>query len=335
MNRFVSTLAAVTVGVTALSVYASPLTEGVARADEEPAAAIVPVTPPAQAVQTVQAAPAPKPVQAAAPVARPAPVVATPPAIAAAPPPAPVPVPEPAPAAVQPTPAAQAISAAASAPAAPAATPLNLVPSKPLELAEPAPTSNLGWKLGAMGLLAAAGFWAYTKKKGATPAKLESIPEMRILRRTSVGVRSELLLVDLEGQRILLGVTPSNIQSLLIVPDSAMTDPIPVEEPQDSVAAIRSMPSMAQLMKQLDDDETRGERLDRSERTPRNDRSEQPRESVRTPTERASAERTRSTSAKRVPAKKRRPEDEIEEDTAAPVEGQAEGLLAFRRGRGQ
>ncbi len=316
MNRFASSVAAaVTVGVTALSVYASPLTEGVARADEGPASAIVPVTPRAQAVQ------------AAAPVARPAPVVATTPAIAAAPVAA---APEPGPVAVQPTPAAQAISAAVSAPAV--ATPLNLVPSKPLELAEPAPASNLGWKLGAMGLLAAAGFWAYTKKKNATPVKESAIPEMRILRRTSIGVRSELLLVDLEGQRILLGVTPSNIQSLLIVPDSAMSDPLPVEEPvraQDSVAAIRSMPSMAQLMKQLDDDETRHERTDRSERAPRNDR-EQPRESVRTP-----AERTRATSAKRAPAKKRRPEDEVEDDTAAPVEGQAEGLVAFRRGRGQ
>jgi flagellar biogenesis protein FliO len=323
VKRFASSFAAaVTVGVTALSVYASPLTEGVARADEEPAAAIAPVTPPAKAVP---AAPAPKPVQVAAPapVPRPAPVVATIPAVAAPPAPAPEP------AAIAPTPAAQAISA----PAAPAAaTPLNLVPSKPLELAEPAPASNLGWKLGAMGLLAAAGFWAYTKKKNALPATQAAIPEMRILRRTSVGVRSELLLVDLEGQRILLGVTPSNIQSLLIVPDSAMSDPIPVEEPvsaQDSVAALRSMPSMAQLMKQLDDDESRHERTDRSERAPRNDR-EQPREAVRTP-----AERTRVTSAKRAPARKRRPEDEVEDDTAAPVEGQAEGLLAFRRGRGQ
>ena len=208
--------------------------------------------------------------------------------------------------------------------------PLSLVPSKPLELAAPpAPTSNLSWKLGAIGLLAAAGFWAYSKKKrlALTKGAEAPIPEMRILRRTSVGVRSELLLVDLEGQRILLGVTPSNIQSLLIVPDSAMSDPIPVEEPVStssaSITSLRDMPSMAQLMKQLDTDD------------PRNARTVPPRTSERTASE------TRSRVTKRAPAKRRRIEDEIEEDmpassssaSSASFEGQAAGLMAYRRAR--
>jgi flagellar protein FliO/FliZ len=40
------------------------------------------------------------------------------------------------------------------------------------------------------------------------------------MRRLSVGARSELMVVEMNGQRLLLGVTPSSIQNLYILPSS-------------------------------------------------------------------------------------------------------------------
>ena len=40
---------------------------------------------------------------------------------------------------------------------------------------------------------------------------------LTIVRRTTVGLRSELLVVSVEGQRLLLGVTPHSIQSIAIL----------------------------------------------------------------------------------------------------------------------
>ena len=364
----VSSLAAVSMSVTALSVLASPLTEGVARAegsDSAPAGDDGSEAKPrhrhhhddardAKDGKSAKASAAETPGATTPPVAADAPS-ATPPA-AVTPPPAIVPASPP---------------AVATPPAAPASTPLSLIPSRPLSLASDAPSSNLGWKLGAMGILAAAGFWAYSKKKNGAAGRVAStpVPQMRILRRTSVGVRSELLLVDLEGQRILLGVTPSNIQSLLIVPDSAMSEPVPVEEPvtREAVASMRAMPSMSQLVSQLEREERSvaqrpprseersvAQRLPRGERTegsvaqrlartegsvsqrfPRGERTEG---SVAARLQRTARDEAIEAEERDVTAKmsfpKRRPSvPDFPMPTDESLEGQAEGLVALRRSR--
>jgi flagellar protein FliO/FliZ len=108
------------------------------------------------------------------------------------------------------------------------ATPLVLRPSKPLELApEPAP-SSVGWKVAAV--LALAGGLAFYLRKGRPGARVKD-GGLVVVRRVPVGMRSELLVVNVEGQRLLVGVTPHSIQSLAIL-DS--------DEPQPAEEAVRA-----------------------------------------------------------------------------------------------
>jgi flagellar biogenesis protein FliO len=99
-------------------------------------------------------------------------------------------------------------------------SPLTALPvrhDKPLSL-EPAPSgSSLGAKFALFALVAAGGIWAYTKR--AKKAPLAPSESLTVLRRTTIGVRSELLVVELEGQRMLIGVTPSSMQTLYILPE--------------------------------------------------------------------------------------------------------------------
>jgi flagellar biogenesis protein FliO len=98
-----------------------------------------------------------------------------------------------------------------------AETPLHVRSSKPLALEPAPPPLAMGWKLSAIAFaVGGVGLWLWKRRK-ASPFDAE-IRELRILRRTPVGVRSELLLVDFEGQRLLLGVTPYTIQNLYIMP---------------------------------------------------------------------------------------------------------------------
>ncbi|MBX3196770.1 MAG: flagellar biosynthetic protein FliO [Labilithrix sp.] len=117
-----------------------------------------------------------------------------------------------------------------AAPEAPAATPLATRPSKPLTLASPSEGTPFVYKLFAgVGVAAAAGLWLKKKRKGQA-----ALPASRIdvLGRTSVGVRSELLVVEVEGTRLLVGMTPSAIQTLAVldaVDAPAVEEPAPLE----------------------------------------------------------------------------------------------------------
>ena len=103
-----------------------------------------------------------------------------------------------------------------------AETPLHVRSSKPLELEPAVPPLAMGWKLSAIALAVGCGAIWLWKRRTARPLDVD-IPEVRILRRTPIGVRSELLVIDFEGQRLLLGVTPHTIQNLFIVPPEAPT----------------------------------------------------------------------------------------------------------------
>ncbi|MBX3206254.1 MAG: flagellar biosynthetic protein FliO [Labilithrix sp.] len=133
----------------------------------------------------------------------------------------------PAPAASAAAPAVPAAPAAASAAPpvevaalpeptpAPAATPLATRPSKPLTLANTSEGTPFVYKLLAgLGVAAAAGLWL--KKKRGVRA-LAPASRIDVLGRTSVGVRSELLVVEVEGTRLLVGMTPSAIQTLAVL----------------------------------------------------------------------------------------------------------------------
>lgn len=118
---------------------------------------------------------------------------------------------------------AVAPAAAAAAPEPVSATPLVLRPTRPLATA-PEPThASTGWKIAAACIvLAGAAFWL---RKRMQPAGLvaPNVP-LAIVRRTPVGFRSELVVVDVEGQRFLLGVTPHSIQSLATLDGDSQPD---------------------------------------------------------------------------------------------------------------
>jgi flagellar protein FliO/FliZ len=94
------------------------------------------------------------------------------------------------------------------------ATPLALRPSKPLELAQEPPHGGLGWKI--VAVLAILGGAAFYLRNRMLPRRIED-GQLTIVRRTTIGLRSELLIVNVEGQRLLIGVTPHSIQSLAVL----------------------------------------------------------------------------------------------------------------------
>ncbi len=102
------------------------------------------------------------------------------------------------------------------------ATPLQVRAAKPLAL-EPAPsTSGWVWKLLAVSGAVGLGAWLWSRRV-VRPVDA-SVPELRILGRTSAGLRCELLLVELGDQRLLLGVTPHSIQNLYIIPEAGSNE---------------------------------------------------------------------------------------------------------------
>jgi hypothetical protein len=124
----------------------------------------------------------------------------------------------------EPAPAPVAAPATSTSPATETGTPLVTRPSKPLALAPANPSSPIGYKvLAGFGLAAAAAMWLRSKRKTAPSAKARS--SIDVVGRTSVGVRSELLVVDVEGTRLLVGMTPSAISTLAVL-----------ETPDDDVA---------------------------------------------------------------------------------------------------
>jgi flagellar biogenesis protein FliO len=104
--------------------------------------------------------------------------------------------------------AAMAVTPAALAQEKPG-TPLPVRATHPVELAPNGPAGSSAWKLILVpaGILVAA-FYLKRKKQGAPLAKPVS---PKVISRTRIALRSELVVVEIEGARYMLGVTPSNI----------------------------------------------------------------------------------------------------------------------------
>lgn len=102
---------------------------------------------------------------------------------------------------------------------APLSERLPVRPTRPLALAEAEVGVPLGYKVFFLGIVAgAAGFVWYKRKNPMTGAS--RIPTLRIAGRAAVGVRSELIVVEVEGQNLLLGVTPHGISRLAVLPQT-------------------------------------------------------------------------------------------------------------------
>lgn len=161
-------------------------------------------------------------------------------------PPAPVAAPAAPVVAQAPSPAPAPVAREAAAPAAPTATPLSVRPSRPLALAPESTSTDTGWKFLAVFAVAAAAL-AYWKRQNPA-VRLDLGPELRVVRRTSIGVRSELLVVDVDGQRYLLGVTPSSVQSLAVLDGNETSPKAPAHDEEraresgtDTVARFEAM----------------------------------------------------------------------------------------------
>jgi flagellar biogenesis protein FliO len=129
--------------------------------------------------------------------------------------------------------AAPAASAATPIATAAPATPLNLRQSHPLELAQDPVNNYAAWKLVAALAAMAAGAFAF-KKYNEKNRPAQTINSLQVLKKLSIGVRTELIVVDVDGQRLLLGVTPSSIQTLASLPDP---DPIDQHEEANAMDA--------------------------------------------------------------------------------------------------
>lgn len=117
-----------------------------------------------------------------------------------------------------------------------ATSPLDLRQQKPLVLADESTNASIGWKLGAVLLIGGLCAWAAKTRPARRPGG--DVPSLRILGRTSIGVRSELVVVEVDGQRLLLGVTPSTIQNLYIAPLVDDSE-VPAREPAEIAPAPR------------------------------------------------------------------------------------------------
>lgn len=94
-------------------------------------------------------------------------------------------------------------------------TPLQLRPApKPLELAPSKGGIGGGWKIVLLVGAGAAGLVWYKRKRAAGVAPAEPNGELQVLRKASLGGRGELVVVQVDGQRLLLGVTAQSITSL-------------------------------------------------------------------------------------------------------------------------
>src|SRR5205085_2514422 len=93
-------------------------------------------------------------------------------------------------------------------------------------------TGSLAPQLAIVALIAAGGLWLWKRRaRGAAPATKPP----KILARTSVGVRSELLVVEVEGQTMLIGVTPGSIQRIAVL--SASSE-MAAAEPAESIEPV-------------------------------------------------------------------------------------------------
>ncbi len=143
-------------------------------------------------------------------------------------------------------------------------TPLTMRESKPLALASDPNQTTWPYKLLLGAVVLGAGAFAWQKKKnqrGAEPAK----NIIRISGRATLGMRAEVALVEVDGMRVLVGLTSSAIQTLAVLPDHD-----PAEADSGVEATTTESPQLVDRVRTLFGDGVRGEtREARSEPAPR------------------------------------------------------------------
>ncbi len=156
----------------------------------------------------------------AAPVVQPAPAQ---PSVALAPP-APL---------VAPTVVAPAAPAAPVAPPVEvAATPLSVRPTPATHLTLAPSSEGIGTGLKVLAILGVGGALAFFIRRKRTATSLPA-SRISVVARESLGVRSEVVVLDVEGTRLLVGLTPTTMQTLAVLdtPEEVGQDVVEEEEP--------------------------------------------------------------------------------------------------------
>jgi len=98
---------------------------------------------------------------------------------------------------------------------------LGVRPAHPLTLAPARESSDIGTKLAVMVVIAGAAFafWKKRKNGGKVQGKSQT-HTLNVTARARVGLRAEIVIVEVDGQTLLLGVTPQTIQTLSTLSDA-------------------------------------------------------------------------------------------------------------------
>lgn len=227
-------------------------------------------------------------------------------------------------------------------------TELNLRPSKPLETAPASTGIGLGAKLGLAGLVGAAAYFVYRRRTQGGGAKAAKIADLRVTARTSVGHRSEVIVVEVDGQRLLLGVTPGSIRTLTVLADDVSASAAAPAENDEPTAAETSLARLfASARREVqpamvdEEDDPRPTRsihavAQRSSQALLNNRTgivpTQKARQLAALQERATVVSAAPAPAS-TPAPKRASRKASAAATASAIEGQAAGLMALRNGR--
>jgi flagellar biogenesis protein FliO len=132
-------------------------------------------------------------------------------------------------------------------------TPLEVRPSRPLETAAPEPASSAWTKIGLCGLIVVGAAAFYMRKRA--PGGVTAAPSIKVAARTSIGVRSEIILVDVDGHRLLLGVTPSSVRTLSVLPVEPSLAAETPEEARIGAAPVSIGSSFDRLLARARDEE--------------------------------------------------------------------------------
>ena len=132
----------------------------------------------------------------------------------------PTPAPQPSVALAPPAPLVAPVVVAPAAPMAPpvevAATPLSVRPTPATHLTLAPSSEGIGTGLKVLAILGVGGALAFFIRRKRTAT---SVPASRIsvVARESLGVRSEVVVLDVEGTRLLVGLTPTTMQTLAVL----------------------------------------------------------------------------------------------------------------------
>ncbi len=116
---------------------------------------------------------------------------------------------------------------------------LPLRPPVPLELAKPAPSTSWGTRLGLV-LLLGLGAFAYVRTRRTRPGARATAPAITVHAKTSLGLRTDVAIVEAAGLRLLVGITPSSVQTLAVLSSAD-------DEEAEALAAEMAPPASARF----------------------------------------------------------------------------------------